>query len=260
MDCSPPGSSVLGFWSGLPFPSPGDLPDPEIEPGSPALQAGSLLSGGENRRIIQSSVTGGVRKEAYKPSRCWGRNGEGPGVCDSGLFHTHILRTRAYKSGEHPALDSRVTIQGPVVLPESEWEALPKGGVCWFSQGALPWGGSHRGIPTDRSLTCFTSPSASWPSSVYDFIAAVQADAGPLEALRAGFFLSAALVGLGVEMKIMSSADRGRCFIFQEVSASSFRKSPTFSWVRAPGGAEGWFWCPFSCSSWPEVLQKTQGG
>ena len=28
--------------SGLPFPSPGDLPDPGMEPGSPALQAGSL--------------------------------------------------------------------------------------------------------------------------------------------------------------------------------------------------------------------------
>ena len=32
------------YWSGLPFPSPGNLPDPEIEPGSPALQAGSLRS------------------------------------------------------------------------------------------------------------------------------------------------------------------------------------------------------------------------
>ena len=29
-------------WSGLPFPSPGDLPDPGIEPGSVALQADSL--------------------------------------------------------------------------------------------------------------------------------------------------------------------------------------------------------------------------
>ena len=27
------------YWSGLPLPSPGDLPDPGIEPGSPALQA-----------------------------------------------------------------------------------------------------------------------------------------------------------------------------------------------------------------------------
>ena len=31
-------------WSGLPFPSPGDLPDPGIEPESPALQADSLQS------------------------------------------------------------------------------------------------------------------------------------------------------------------------------------------------------------------------
>ena len=32
------------YWSGFPFPSPGDLPDPGIEPGSPALQADILLS------------------------------------------------------------------------------------------------------------------------------------------------------------------------------------------------------------------------
>ena len=33
-----------GYWSGLPFPFPGDLPDPGIESRSPALQADSLLS------------------------------------------------------------------------------------------------------------------------------------------------------------------------------------------------------------------------
>ena len=32
------------YWSGLPFPSPGDLPDPGIEPRSPALQADALHS------------------------------------------------------------------------------------------------------------------------------------------------------------------------------------------------------------------------
>ena len=32
------------YWSGLPFPSPGDLPDPGTEPGSPALQADTLMS------------------------------------------------------------------------------------------------------------------------------------------------------------------------------------------------------------------------
>ena len=38
------GFSRQEYWSGLPFPSPGDLPDPGIKPGSPALQARSLLS------------------------------------------------------------------------------------------------------------------------------------------------------------------------------------------------------------------------
>ena len=44
-NCSPPGSSVHGiYWSGLPFPSPGDLPDPGIELRYTALQADSLPS------------------------------------------------------------------------------------------------------------------------------------------------------------------------------------------------------------------------
>ena len=38
------GFSRKEYWSGLPFPSPGDLPDPGIKPGSPALQADALLS------------------------------------------------------------------------------------------------------------------------------------------------------------------------------------------------------------------------
>ena len=32
------------YWSGLPFPSPKDLPNPGIESGSPALQADTVLS------------------------------------------------------------------------------------------------------------------------------------------------------------------------------------------------------------------------
>ena len=38
------GFSRQEYWSGLPFPSPRDLPDPGIEPGSPAMQVDSLLS------------------------------------------------------------------------------------------------------------------------------------------------------------------------------------------------------------------------
>ena len=38
------GFSRQQYWSGLPWPSLGDLPNPRIEPRSPALQADSLLS------------------------------------------------------------------------------------------------------------------------------------------------------------------------------------------------------------------------
>ena len=45
MDCSPPAPLSTEFfrqeyWSGLPFPPPGDLPNPEIKPMSPALAGG----------------------------------------------------------------------------------------------------------------------------------------------------------------------------------------------------------------------------
>ena len=38
------GFSKQEYWSGLPFPSPGDLPDPGIEPDSPTMEAGALTS------------------------------------------------------------------------------------------------------------------------------------------------------------------------------------------------------------------------
>ena len=48
MDCSPPGSSVYEILQAregeLSFPSPGDLPEPGMEPRSPTLQANSLPS------------------------------------------------------------------------------------------------------------------------------------------------------------------------------------------------------------------------
>ena len=46
MTQAPPsmGFSRQEYWSGLPFPSPGDLPNPGIEPGSPTLEADALTS------------------------------------------------------------------------------------------------------------------------------------------------------------------------------------------------------------------------
>ena len=47
------GFSRQEYWSGLPFPSPGDLPDPGIEPGSPALQTDALPSEPPGKAILR---------------------------------------------------------------------------------------------------------------------------------------------------------------------------------------------------------------
>ena len=73
MDCSLPGSSIheifqaREYWSGLPFPSPGDLPDPGVEPGSPALQADTSPS------VTREATVGRVQLEQEWPwvRKCW---------------------------------------------------------------------------------------------------------------------------------------------------------------------------------------------
>ena len=56
------GFSRQEHWSGLPFPSPGDLPDPGIEPRSPALEADPLVyePPGKPRKAIHSQMIKGI--------------------------------------------------------------------------------------------------------------------------------------------------------------------------------------------------------
>ena len=72
VDCSPPGSLSMGFsrqeyWSGLPGPPPGDLPDPGVNPVSLTSPA---LAG----KFFIPSATWEARPELppYAPSDHWG--------------------------------------------------------------------------------------------------------------------------------------------------------------------------------------------
>ena len=56
------GFSRPEYWGGLPFPSPGDLPNPGIELGSPALQADALLSEPPRKPIKNISTS---KKDGY---------------------------------------------------------------------------------------------------------------------------------------------------------------------------------------------------
>jgi len=58
------GFSKQEYWSGLPFPSPEDLPEPGIEPASPALEGGFFTTepAGEPREIV-----GPCKRMLYSP-------------------------------------------------------------------------------------------------------------------------------------------------------------------------------------------------
>ena len=56
------GFSRQGYKSGLPFPSPGDLPDPGIEPGSPTLQADALLSEPPGKPLVDLTEAEDIKK------------------------------------------------------------------------------------------------------------------------------------------------------------------------------------------------------
>ena len=62
------GFSRQEYWSGLPFPSPGDLPDPRIEPRSLALQEDSLTSEPPGVSAIQQCKSA-VIIHTSRPSR-----------------------------------------------------------------------------------------------------------------------------------------------------------------------------------------------
>ena len=68
----PWGSSQQEYWSGLPCPPPGDLPNSEIEPRSPALQVDSLPSEPWTRpKQFNGGVSGGASGGAGGPQACF---------------------------------------------------------------------------------------------------------------------------------------------------------------------------------------------
>ena len=64
--------SRQGYWNGLPFPSVGELPDPQIEPGSPALQVAFFYQL-SHHMLLQ------VTKKRRKEGRKKGNLGSTPG-------------------------------------------------------------------------------------------------------------------------------------------------------------------------------------
>ena len=109
------GFSRQEYWSGFPFPSPGDLPHPGIQPGSAALQADAL-----------PSEPPGKPHELYSP---WNSPGQNTGVESLSLLQ-EIFPTQGSNPGLPPCrlILYQLSHKGsPIIV---EWVAYP------FSRGS----------------------------------------------------------------------------------------------------------------------------
>ena len=107
LNCSLPGYLSTGFgrqeyWTGLPFPSTGDLPDPGIEPGSQALQADSLPS--EPSWKLAKLAQGAGR--AGRGSRATGRQQPTKRRRGEAITGGRLTRLTGGKEGPLPTLGS----------------------------------------------------------------------------------------------------------------------------------------------------------
>ena len=156
------------YWSGQPFPSPGDLPNPGIKPGSPTLQADSLpteLSGKPKVRecVSCSVVSHFLQPHGLQPARLlclWDSPGKNTGV-DCHFLLQRIFPTQGLNPG---LLHCRQILYGLSYREadaKRESPVLGSAGQRW-SQGSLQ---AAPCLPADphllTALLTVTAPSRS---------------------------------------------------------------------------------------------------
>ena len=85
------GFSRQEYYSGLPFPSPGDLSDPGIEPRSPALQADSLPTELQGKPCVKYAAAAAAKSLQSCPTLHDPMDCSPPGSSIRGIFQARVL-------------------------------------------------------------------------------------------------------------------------------------------------------------------------
>ena len=179
------------YWSGLPFPSPGDLPGPRIEPGSPPLQADALPWGPLGRFArplgIGASRGMGEGEERRQAPPRWGPSvpgGTSGALSQDGCVHFQLadtlsLRTRPRSAAGPWECGGRSSGQGQAELPPwkratlaagspSEPGTVPSPPGCLVTPTAPPGKGATISPLTGKEAadeSCRLPPRLLWPVS-----------------------------------------------------------------------------------------------
>ena len=103
------GSPRQEYWSGLPFPSPGDLPDPGIQPVSPALADASFTTS-ESHSVVYDSLR---PHELYSP---WNSPGQNTGGVAFPFFRGSQPRSHTLQADFLPAEPQGKPLEKPPFL------------------------------------------------------------------------------------------------------------------------------------------------
>ena len=169
MDCSLPDPPSIGFsrqeyWSELPFPSPGDVPNPGIELGSPAFQADALTSEPPRKPNRTAQITDCSPKQplndlnnlAVIPPESKNKH---PGLCISQNMRMKNTLASLRLSGwaESSSLEGLTTgtrqrrLKESLLTPEQSWLASLAGMSRWWGQPSVTKTHSWNGWMQDSS-------------------------------------------------------------------------------------------------------------
>ena len=127
------GFSGQGCWSGLPFPSPGDLPDPEIEAGSPTLQADALPSeppGKPNLPLEKPICRSGATVRTGHGTTDWFQIGKEVrqdcilSPCLFNLYAEYIMRNAGLEEAQASRLLGEIPITSDMQMTPPLWQKV----------------------------------------------------------------------------------------------------------------------------------------
>ena len=133
------GFSRQEYWSRLPFPSPWDLPDPGIEPTSPALQADSLLlkvslslQAGYSLhppREALSALSDNINRDQCEPQ--WNQTKQTKGACSVAQLCLTLcdpMHCSSPVSSVHGIFQTRILEW--IAMPSSRGSSWPRNQTC----------------------------------------------------------------------------------------------------------------------------------
>ena len=138
------------YWSGLTFPSPGNLPNAGIKPGSPALQKSSAAA-----KLLQSC-----------PTLCDPVDGSPPDSAVLGILQARTLEWVAISFSNAVKWKVKVKPFSRVQLVATPWTAAHQAPPSMGFSRQEYWSGVPLPSPISKLTTC-KKDGKSWPNGVY---------------------------------------------------------------------------------------------